>query len=715
MGVISKSGCINIDLLSRFFLLYDCWDVYWKIYSSSADDDNDDDDDSVDSSHDHSSKKRSLTSIVPDPKKKKNKKKKIDNDVSEDEDDDSEDEESDDSEEDDPSFDGGRPHKRTTVSPVTTKRKSPTTPAKTASALMVGNTSHTTTKTNKTTTKISTTAVTKKQRTSRPITPQPKPMAHSKHHHHSVHTSLAVVVQKVVLPHIPNDNHPTLWTSVLRAVVPSFSSNTTKNPKKKPPRRPSPTTTTTDRHAEMIQSVVTTFFQQVQTEMATNVYPTMDDTNVILMHLYNWIFASVGGTTPLLEDPNHATAASSLEEMTDEDWTNHMDLIVEEMSQNTTSSQFTISTKSAASLSTSQQEFYTIYNEFWYHLTTMLLTSYNNTSSGNDNEDDDDDDNGRFRVELVRQIVSRLIELVNVGVPDIRYAMTMALYQMGSALLQHTTTLQQKVGPVQRQYQVAQQNHQKKKASAMQNQIQLWKRTMTDCEEIVKELIVTTVFTIRYKDHDPMIRRVSLQSLHQYCMIRSDLFLSSFYLKYFGWMMSDKHPMVRMAAIQGLMKPLAHNILATSNTTGSNHRRRNALSQNDDDDDGKDVDITSHMTSVVTKFLPRIVDCVIDVDVAVQESAMEFVLLLLRHYDYFNDIDNERMWNQINIRALDPHTSQNVRTNALYFVLEQLDVSSSSTNTNSNAAGSTNSSEREVVTQLYAIGKWYVVLGIMAN
>ena len=94
---------------------------------------------------------------------------------------------------------------------------------------------------------------------------------------------------------------------------------------------------------------------------------------------------------------------------------------------------------------------------------------------------------------------------------------------------------------------------------------------------------------------------------------------------------------------------------------------------------------------------------------------MEFVLLLLRHYDYFNDIDNERMWNQINVRALDPHTSQNVRTNALYFVLEQLDVSSSSTNTNSNAAGSTNSSEREVVTQLYAIGKWYVVLGIMAN
>ena len=441
---------------------------------------------------------------------------------------------------------------------------------------------------------------------------------------------------------------------------------------------------------ELLHAVVSSFLNQVQTEIASNVYPQMDDTNVLLLHLYNWIFASVGGTTTLI-DSTTATDETSLEDMTDDDWTNHIDTIVEDMSQNTTTSSFTITTKSTV-LSTAQQDFSTIYTELWSHLTTMLLTSYNKSNSSHG--DDEEDDSGRFRVELVRQLVSRLIELVNVGVPDIRYAIGIAIYQMGSALLRYTTTLQQKVGPVQRQYQVAQQNRQKKKASAMQNQIQLWKRTMTDCEEIVKELIVTTVFTVRYKDQDPIIRKLSLQSLHQYCMMRPDLFLSSFYMKYFGWMMSDKHAMVRVAAIQGLMKPLEHNA-----TTGMNNPRT-TLSQNDDDEDGSPVDITSNMNSVITKFLPRIVDCVIDIDVTVQEIAMEFVLLLLRHYEYFNDVENDQMWNQINVRALDPHASPRVRLHALYFVLEQLDESTSTITT------ATNSSERDVVTQLYSIGRW---------
>jgi cohesin complex subunit SA-1/2 len=534
----------------------------------------------------------------------------------------------------------------------------------------------------------------------------------SKHH---ANASLATIVQKVVF-HPKNGNNTTdhstsLFHSILRAVVDQSS---TRSKNRRPTKANAASTaaaSTSGNHPynEMISTVIQSFLKQVSTEINTNVYPQMDDTNVILLHLYHWIFASVGGGATTLVDPSStstknnddnddhaATTFTSLEDMTEEDWTNHIDLVVEEMSQNTTTSSFTITTKATSSMTTAQQDFNTIYSEFWYHLTTVLLTSYNS----NNDADDDNDDQGRFRVDMVRQIVSRLIELVNVGVPDIRYAMSIAIYQMGLALLQYTTTLQQKVGPVQRQYHAAQQNHQKKKASAMQNQIQLWKRTMTDCEEIVKELIVTTVFTIRYKDHDPMIRKVSLQSLHQYCMIRSDLFLASLYLKYFGWMMSDKHPIVRIAAIHGLMKPLAHNVVTD---THHHHHHRSPLSRND-----QEVDITSNMTSVVTKFLPRIVDCVIDVDVTVQETAMEFVLLLLRHYEFFNDIENDRMWNQINIRALDPCTSQHVRTNALYFVLEQLDLSSTSTTASPTTSSTTHSSERTVVTQLYAIGNWYV-------
>ena len=603
-----------------------------------------------------------------------------DSDDSEDEDD-----EEDDSEDDDPSFDGRTIKETKRKSPSSANSKSTLQSSKSPRRGVLKPTVTTTNKRNASAPSINAitpqnprSSVHQKQRQPRGTTTATKGTLPK----NSQNASLAVLVQKMALPNI-SDKDTTLFASTLRAIV--ATSNLKKNgrhPKKNLPI--STTSSLSSQYTETVQNVVKTFLKNVQTELESGENHNMDETNVMLVHLYNMIFCSVGGTTIL-----SPTEEQTLDDMTDEDWTNHIDVILEEMSNNTSTSGFVITTKLSPLASTpAQTDYFTIYTEFWYHLCTMILTSYNNNSEEND-------ENGRFRVELIRQIVSRLIELVNVGVPDIRYAIGIAIYQMGEALLQYTTNLQHKVVPVERQYQVAQKNHHKKKASAMQNQIQLWKRTITDCEEIVKELIVTTVFTIRYKDHDPMIRKASLQALHQYCMIRSDIFLSSFYLKYFGWMMSDKHPIVRNAAILGLMKPMERNIKSTKTA------------------DGSKVDIASNMTSVITKFLPRIVDCVIDVDVTVQETAMDFVLLLLRHYDFFNDVDNERMWNQINVRALDPHTSHHVRTNALYFVLEQLDESSTTAVTPS-TTGITNSSERDVVTQLYAIGKWYVIHRIIA-
>jgi hypothetical protein len=109
------------------------------------------------------------------------------------------------------------------------------------------------------------------------------------------------------------------------------------------------------------------------------------------------------------------------------------------------------------------------------------------------------------------------------------------------------------------------------------------------------------------------------------------------------------------------------------------------------------------MTNVVTKFLPRLIDCVIDIDVHVQEMAMEFMLLLIRsYYDFFHSIEHDdTIWNQLNVRAIDPYTTSNtVRKLALYIVLEQLDFDTTI------PTGA--SSERDIVTQLHSLGKWYV-------
>jgi hypothetical protein len=108
------------------------------------------------------------------------------------------------------------------------------------------------------------------------------------------------------------------------------------------------------------------------------------------------------------------------------------------------------------------------------------------------------------------------------------------------------------------------------------------------------------------------------------------------------------------------------------------------------------------MTSVLNKFLPRLVECgVRDVDASVQEAAMELLWYLLSATEFFHDVDNEELWVQINRRALDPQTTASVRKYALYYVWEQLDVPT--------AAGKPSAtSEREAVAQLQSIAQWYV-------
>jgi hypothetical protein len=108
------------------------------------------------------------------------------------------------------------------------------------------------------------------------------------------------------------------------------------------------------------------------------------------------------------------------------------------------------------------------------------------------------------------------------------------------------------------------------------------------------------------------------------------------------------------------------------------------------------------MTSVLNKFLPRLVECgVRDVDASVQEAAMELLWYLLSATEFFHDVDNEELWVQINRRALDPQTTASVRKYALYFVWEQLDVPTASGKPSA-------TSEREAVAQLQSIAQWYV-------
>ena len=152
---------------------------------------------------------------------------------------------------------------------------------------------------------------------------------------------------------------------------------------------------------------------------------------------------------------------------------------------------------------------------------------------------------------------------------------------------------------------------------------------------------------------------------------------------------SDKDEVVRISALEGLLLPFQ--------------------SVNSVKNSGIDIDL-SLMEHVITKFLPRIADSVIDVSVSVQESGMKLLLALLRT-GLLDDIEDENMWNQINLCALANDTSPEVRRNALYFIMEQLeafdeedDGSNQGDGPNSKKEGK--QSDRRATQRLDAIASW---------
>lgn len=481
------------------------------------------------------------------------------------------------------------------------------------------------------------------------------------------------------------------------------------------------------------------------------------DPNKAQIDLYNLLFRSVGGSF----ETNLDAETVVLDDLTNDDWANYITAVLEQMEErdmkevllcadplgaaheaaaesSSNSHQHHPSNPNAHTNTTTTtktpvgvREYRKIYEEFWYVLGTTALTevvapsqqrrsslsaggrnnkkkrktvSSDDDSSAAEGESDDDEpsspakSSSRFQVELARNILSRLVEIVAVGQPDIRAAATTAVYRLAVAMLEHTVELRNKLTVAERQLTVAKKHTNKKKsrggsggkADALKGQVDMWKRVIADLEEMVKGTVIG-VFMRRYRDSNKHIRAGSLSVLSEFTLIRPDMFIAGCYLKYFGWLLSDKDECVREAAILGLLAPF----------------RQASLCMNADDDDDDDsggggnddsgpgrMDI-SGMKNVIDKFLPRLADCSIDASVRVQEKAMELLLVLSRE-GYMDTLENDELWQQINLRALAEDTSPTVRRDALLFVMEQLEVFD---------AGSA-TTEARILSQINSIAQW---------
>ena len=386
-----------------------------------------------------------------------------------------------------------------------------------------------------------------------------------------------------------------------------------------------------------------------------------NDPNKAQTDLINFMFRSVGGTPDTFLDPELVR----IEDMDSEEWGNVITDLVDDMSYTPADCVLLCADPNGAvhaaavesgkpnppltNASLGVREYRKIYQEFWSVLCTVALTEgfakkKNVTTS--------------FDAELAKDLIHRVNELATVGQPDIRAAATIASMKMAEAILHRTVELSEKLDKANRQFKASGGSKGGTKAEAAKAQVDSLKRVVSDLEEIVLGNVIPAVFMHRYRDSNMYIRAFSLDSLSAMTMLRPDLFLADKFTKYFGWMLSDKEACVRIASINGIMKPFQ-----AVGTDPKNTAQARMVKQIDLD----------KMENVVGKFRVRLADCCIDVNTAVQEKAMACLLLLERN-SFMDDLEDERVWDQINRRAISLDTTPSVRRDALYFVLEQLEA-----------------------------------------
>lgn len=398
--------------------------------------------------------------------------------------------------------------------------------------------------------------------------------------------------------------------------------------------------------------------------------------NSMHIQLLNLLFRSVGGSYQ-----TNIKDGTDLEELDDNEWDNLVTEVVQVMRD---SDLELLTANPDDKLGT--REYRAIYHEFWYRLGTVIL-SFTPVGQVDDQEgptaSSSNFTSNRFQVELMRDLISRMTELVLVGQPDLRAAATTAVWELAKASTERTVELTAKLDTAQRQHTAS--KGQSRKLQALEHSMDTWKRHKTELEVVVEEAVIQGVFIRRYRDSNPHIRRESLDALRDLILLRPDIFLKDKYLKYLGWMASDKDATVRLAALKGLLAPFKYN----------QDKRPTSLQ----------FDVQS-MQNVCRKFLPRIADCTDDSQsLEVQEISMELIVKLANE-GFLDDWDDDAGWDRLNLKALDATSTHTVRKNALYLILDQLDCFDDAGHDARSRTSVTPLSERQLIVRIEAVARW---------
>jgi len=146
------------------------------------------------------------------------------------------------------------------------------------------------------------------------------------------------------------------------------------------------------------------------------------DPNTVHCALINLLFRAVGGTAASSIDATTFT----LDDINDNDWVTLITNVVADMQNAVGGSIITVNKKAVGAAKKNVDA----YKQFWFELADAALTQGAGAIAGKGGATA-----ARLDVSLVGEFVARVTELVGVGQPDIRYAASLAAFEMSRAVM----------------------------------------------------------------------------------------------------------------------------------------------------------------------------------------------------------------------------------------------------------------------------------------
>ena len=158
---------------------------------------------------------------------------------------------------------------------------------------------------------------------------------------------------------------------------------------------------------------------------------------------------------------------------------------------------------------------------------------------------------GTFDMFVVEKLVDLTIALSTSAVREVRRIATITVGQISTSLLFLAAQMHDVRDKALDQANMATEKKKGKQAEAFKVQADKASSFLQETLNFV-DSIFQSVFTTRFRDIDVEIRSVIVQNLGSWMVLYPTVFLSSTYLKYLAWALSDKDALVRCSAITSI-------------------------------------------------------------------------------------------------------------------------------------------------------------------